>query len=99
MRCAISKLLPYYKAKNIHPDRVILLLEANEIYAFGEDADVISQACDLKAKERRDGDVICKCVHFEYHALGDYLPVLIRMGKRIAVIGTDYDRANDTTIQ
>jgi len=63
----------------------ILLFRCGDFYeAYNEDAEAVSKILDI-ALTKSDGN-FAATAGFPYHALDRYLPVLIRKGKRVAIV-------------
>lgn len=76
----------YYKIKDRHPQAILLFRMGDFYEAFEEDAKTISSILGITLTKRSNGaakDV--PMAGIPHHALDNYLPKLIRAGKRVAI--------------
>lgn len=76
----------YYKIKDRHPQAILLFRMGDFYEAFEEDAKTISSILGITLTKRANGaakDV--PMAGIPHHALDNYLPKLIRAGKRVAI--------------
>lgn len=79
----------FYDLKKKHPDAVLLFRCGDFYETYCDDAKVASEilgitlTCSTKSKDKDDNAL--RMAGFPYHALDNYLPRLIRAGKRVAI--------------
>ena len=76
----------YYKIKDRHPQAILLFRMGDFYEAFEDDAETISKILGITLTKRSNGaakDV--PMAGIPHHALDNYLPKLIRAGKRVAI--------------
>ncbi|NBB86521.1 MAG: DNA mismatch repair protein MutS [Bacteroidetes bacterium] len=76
----------YYKIKDRHPQAILLFRMGDFYEAFEDDAKTISSILGITLTKRSNGaakDV--PMAGIPHHALDNYLPKLIRAGKRVAI--------------
>lgn len=83
----MSLIQQYEEMKQKHPDAILLFRVGDFYEAFKKDAQAISEICGLTLTQRPNGNNGEKIylAGFPHHALNDYLPKLVKAGKRVAV--------------
>lgn len=78
----------YYSVKSTHPDAILLFRVGDFYETYGEDAveaaGILGIALTRKAGGP-NGAAFTEMAGFPYHAVNNYLPKLVRAGKRVAV--------------
>lgn len=78
----------YYDLKAKHPD-CLLLFRCGDFYeTYGSDAVVAAGILGITLTRRSNGNGAASAMEmagFPYHALDNYLPRLVRAGKRVAI--------------
>lgn len=77
--CSAREQIADLKAK--YPDAIMLLRVGDFYECFDEDAKFVSDTLDLTLVKRGDGVL----AGFPEHAFKDYLPRLVKLGKRVAI--------------
>lgn len=75
----------YAAMKAKHPDAVILFRVGDFYESFDEDAETCADVLNITITTRTKGKKKMKLAGFPHHALDNYLPKLIRAGKRVAI--------------
>ena len=73
----------YAEAKRKHPDALLIYRKGNRYWLYGSDCDEAEQAIELKYPYDNDKD---RGGCFESDKLDEYLPKLVRIGKRVAIL-------------
>ena len=75
----------YESMKAKHPD-AILLFHCGDFYeAYADDAKAVSEVLGIILTRTSRKDITAQMAGFPAHALGSYLPRLVRAGKRVAI--------------
>ncbi len=76
----------YYRIKDQHPD-AILLFRCGDFYeTFAEDAVATAEILGITLTRRGNGSAsFVELAGFPHHALDNYLPKLVRAGRRVAI--------------
>lgn len=76
----------YYSIKEQHPDAILLFRVGDFYETFAEDAIVTSEILGITLTKRANGSASSvELAGFPHHALDNYLPKLVRAGKRVAI--------------
>lgn len=76
----------YYAIKAKYPGAMLLFRVGDFYELFGEDAGVASKILNITLTKRSNGSASeMALAGFPYHALDNYLPKLVRAGKRVAI--------------
>lgn len=80
----MNTILKQYEAlKTKHPDKVLLIRCRDFYESYKDDAITVSKTLGITLTKRNADGIYM--AGFPYHALGTYLPRLIRAGHRIAI--------------
>lgn len=88
MNETLKKQFEEMKAK--HPDSVLLFRVGDFYESYGEDAEVVAKELGITLTKKGDTTM----AGFPAHSLDQYLPKLVRAGKRVAMC----DQANDRKV-
>lgn len=85
----------YRNEKAKHPDAILLFRVGSFYETFSDDAIICSEILGITLTRRANGakGQFTELAGFPYHALDNYLPKLIRAGKRVAIM----EEAKETT--
>lgn len=76
----------YYRIKDKHPDAILLFRVGDFYETFAEDAVVAAGILGITLTRRANGAAqFVELAGFPHHALDNYLPKLVRAGKRVAI--------------
>ena len=76
----------YYQIKAVHPDAILLFRVGDFYETFGDDAIAASSILGITLTKRANGAASSvELAGFPHHAVGTYLPKLVRAGKRVAI--------------
>lgn len=76
----------YYSIKDKHPDAILLFRIGDFYETFGDDAIITSEILGITLTKRANGAASAvELAGFPHHALDNYLPKLVRAGKRVAI--------------
>lgn len=76
----------FYKIKQQHPDAILLFRVGDFYETFEDDAVETSKILNITLTKRANGSAsFVNLAGIPYHALDNYLPKLIRAGKRVAI--------------
>ena len=76
----------YYQIKAVHPDAILLFRVGDFYETFGDDAIKASAILGITLTKRANGSASSvELAGFPYHALGTYMPKLVRAGERVAI--------------
>ena len=75
----------YNSIKAQHPDAILLFRVGDFYETFGDDAITTSNILGIVLTARNNGESKIELSGFPYHALDNYLPKLVRSGKRVAI--------------
>lgn len=75
----------YNAIKAKHPGTLLLFRVGDFYETFGEDAIVVSQILGIVLTKRNNGPGTIELAGFPHHSLDNYLPKLVRAGRRVAV--------------
>ena len=71
----------YNSIKEKYPDAILLFREGDFYEAYRKDAEVVSEICGITLTQHK-GDYLSA---IPYHSLDNYLPKLVKAGKRVAI--------------
>lgn len=76
----------YYRAKEQHPDAILLFRLGDFYETFAEDAIIAAEVLGITLTKRGNGAAhAIALAGFPHHALDNYLPKLVRAGHRVAI--------------
>ena len=76
----------YYGIKAAHPDAILLFRVGDFYETYGEDAPIAASILGIALTRKSNGSgTFIDMAGFPYHAIGTYLPKLVRAGRRVAV--------------
>ena len=76
----------YYGIKAAHPDAILLFRVGDFYETYGEDAPIAASILGIALTRKSNGSgTFIEMAGFPYHAIGTYLPKLVRAGRRVAV--------------
>ena len=76
----------YYSIKAVHPDAILLFRVGDFYETFGNDAIEASAILGITLTRRANGAAsFVELAGFPHHAVENYLPKLVRAGKRVAI--------------
>lgn len=76
----------YYGIKAAHPDAILLFRVGDFYETYGEDATTAASILGIALTRKANGSgTFIEMAGFPYHAVGTYLPKLVRAGRRVAV--------------
>ncbi len=76
----------YFQMKKKHPDAILLFRVGDFYETFVEDAIITSQILGITLTKRANGSAqSIELAGFPHHALDNYLPKLVKAGKRVAI--------------
>ncbi|MDO4708163.1 MAG: DNA mismatch repair protein MutS [Porphyromonadaceae bacterium] len=76
----------YYSIKDQHPDAILLFRIGDFYETFGDDAIMAAEILGITLTKRANGAASAvELAGFPHHALDNYLPKLVRAGKRVAI--------------
>jgi len=75
----------YNNIKSKHPDALLLFRVGDFYETFGQDAIDASKILDIILTKRANGSSNIELAGFPYHSLNNYLPKLVKAGKRVAI--------------
>lgn len=76
----------YYRIKDQHPDAILLFRVGDFYETFAEDAVDASEILGITLTRRANGAAqFVELAGFPHHALDNYLPKLVRSGRRVAI--------------
>lgn len=81
----------WWEVKSQHEDAIVLMRVGDFYETYNGDAIVVAEVCGLVVTTSKEGVSVCA---FPFHALNNYLPQLIRVGKRVAICDM---KANEPT--
>lgn len=76
----------YYSIKDKHPDAILLFRVGDFYETFAEDAVATAEILGITLTRRANGSAqFVELAGFPHHALDNYLPKLVRAGRRVAI--------------
>ncbi len=76
----------YYQIKDKHPDAILLFRVGDFYETFAEDAVITAGILGITLTRRANGSAqYVELAGFPHHALDNYLPKLVRAGRRVAI--------------
>lgn len=76
----------YYRIKDKHPDAILLFRVGDFYETFAEDAVATAEILGITLTRRANGAAqFVELAGFPHHALDNYLPKLVRAGRRVAI--------------
>lgn len=76
----------FYRIKDQHPDAILLFRVGDFYETFAEDAVAASEILGITLTKRANGTAqFVELAGFPHHALDNYLPKLVRAGRRVAI--------------
>ncbi len=76
----------FYRIKDKHPDAILLFRVGDFYETFADDAVVASEILGITLTRRANGSAqYIELAGFPHHALDNYLPKLVRAGRRVAI--------------
>lgn len=76
----------YYGIKAAHPDAILLFRVGDFYETYGEDAPIAASILGIALTRKSNGSgTFIDMAGFPHHAIGTYLPKLVRAGRRVAV--------------
>lgn len=76
----------FYRIKDKHPDAILLFRVGDFYETFAEDAIVAAEILGITLTRRANGAAqYIELAGFPHHALDNYLPKLVRAGRRVAI--------------
>lgn len=76
----------YFKIKEQHPDAVLLFRVGDFYETYADDAVIAAEILGITLTKRANGAAASvEMAGFPHHALDNYLPKLVRAGKRVAI--------------
>ena len=75
----------YYGIKAAHPDAILLFRVGDFYETYGEDAPIAASILGIALTRKSNAGGFIDMAGFPYHAIGTYLPKLVRAGRRVAV--------------
>jgi len=75
----------YAGIKMKYPDAVLLFRDGDQYIAIADDALVLGRVLNLTLMPVFVGEATLSLARFPFHALDDYLPALVRAGRRVAI--------------
>jgi DNA mismatch repair protein MutS len=76
----------YFQTKAKHPDAILLFRVGDFYEAYGQDAQTIVAILSIALTKKSNGQAgTIEMAGFPYHAIDNFLPKLVRAGKRVAI--------------
>lgn len=76
----------FYRIKDKHPDAILLFRVGDFYETFAEDAVAAAEILGITLTKRANGSAqFVELAGFPHHALDNYLPKLVRAGRRVAI--------------
>ncbi len=75
----------YTDIKSKYPDAILLFRVGDFYETFGEDAIYAAKILEIVLTNRSNGSSKIELAGFPYHSLDNYLPKLVRSGRRVAI--------------